>query len=75
MSSQVEIHMKKIEIMVNCYITSECLFVKDVEILIIMNSHGMYHLPWKGWQEIPRTKAVVGCPSKFTGKGTRTSPV
>ena len=45
MSSQVEIHTKKIEIMVNCYITSECLFVKDVEILIIMNSHGMYHLP------------------------------
>ena len=45
MSSQVEIHMKKIEIMVNCYITSECFFVKDVEILIIMNSHGMYHLP------------------------------
>ena len=34
---------ENIEIMVSSYITS------DVEIFVMIHSHGMYHLPWKGW--------------------------
>ena len=48
MSSQVEIHMKTLK---SWLIRTLLLIVyldKDVEIFIIIDSHGMYHFPGRG---------------------------